>query len=497
MLSALVLAASALAASPATPPALVVWMAPSPPEGEARKHVERETGPAEHRAWADITLTPEPAAAADETRIAALNTVLKEGRERWNEFDSESGIARALAAAIDPIAVLTGPNDKSTLLTALLWEGAGITRGYPENLFASLQDTSAFRVSVAGKSMVRPWVDAIALDPKHVFERTEFPDGQSFAKVAALQSDLALLPRAHLVIDVLPTGTQVVVDGSPVAEGARDVELSAGHHFAHVLAAGQIAERMEFDVAPGDTVPLRALVSPEELVSASASVLNGSAEVPADVATGVRSLAGRIGTSPRVFLGTVDEKGKPRIVAFSGGAVITKKRPVTFLFVGELGGGVLESSGFSGNQGQEELTYQFGGSLGFELGIYNAAIYGSGDIALSPSVQMPFGTEGGTTPEDNEQTSAFFRPNGGVGVYLPRPLPGKVWFLLGANYGWFAPSSAGPGVKLSVGIPLKNDSQTWLRITLDGYRGDQLPGMLGEGTQTSMASLRIGFGSLM
>lgn len=495
MLLFLWLLTPAFAAPAQAPAALVVWMQPTPPSAEAIKLAERETGVAQHRAWADVAFTAEPASATDEQRLTALATVLKDGRARWEEFEAEAGVARALASAIDPIGLIADVAQRDQLRTALLWEGAGITRGYPDNLFPSLQDTAPFRVSVAGKSAVRPWVDAIALEPRHVFERSELPDGQSFAKVVALQAELALLPPGRLAVDTLPPGCQVVLDGQLVPSETRSLDLAPGHHYAHVLVHGVVAERMEFDSAPNDTVNLRSAISPEVLASSAAAVAQGSAEVPADMAAAVRSLAGRAGGEPRVFLGTLDAKGRPRLAAFSGGAVVEKKRPVTLLFVGELGGGVLQSSGFSGKKGVEELTYQFGGSLGLELGIYNAALFASGDLALAPETQMAFGSTSGTTPEDNEQTSAYFRPNGGVGVYLPRPLPGKVFFLLGGTYGWFAPASVGPGAKLAVGIPLKNDSQTWLRFTIDLYRGTQFDDFAAPGTPTSMASLRIGFGS--
>ncbi|MSQ03309.1 MAG: hypothetical protein EXR71_15690 [Myxococcales bacterium] len=497
MLSVSLFVASALAAPPAGTPALVVWMLPTPPSAELTRLAERETGPADHRAWLDITVSLEPVTSADEARSGALATVFKDGGARWGEFEAEAGVARALAAAVEPIAVLPGTAQRDLLLAALLWEGAGITRSYPEGLFSSLQETSPFRVTIAGKSVVRPWLDAIALDPKRVYTRAEFPDGQSFAKVQAFQAEMALLPRGHLAVDVLPPGLVVVLDGSPLPEGTRDADLAPGHHYAHVLVDGQVAERLEFDVAGSDTVPLRCLVSPEELAAAGAAVQNGSVDIPADVATGIRSLAARRGAAPRVFLASIDAKGKPRVVAFGGGAVVVRKRPVTVQIVAELGGGVLESNGFSGNGGQQALTYQFGGSFGFELGIYNAALYGSADLALTPAAQMAFGVDGGNSPEDNQHTSAYIRPSGGVGVYLPRPLPGKVWFLLGGHYGWFAPSSMGPGVKLSVGIPLQEEGATWLRVTVDGYRGTQMAGFPQEGTATSMASLRLGFGSLL
>ncbi len=505
MLPLLLSFAPALAAPAAAPPAVVVWMAPTPPGDDVRKLSDRETGPAQHRAWGDVAIAPEPFGPADEQRISALASVLKEGRARWNDFDAEAGVARALAAGAEPVGVIRDAQERGALREALLWTGAGITRGYPENLFTSLQDTVPFRVNVANKSMVRPWVDAVALEPKHVFVREEFPDGQSFAKVVALQQELALLPRARLAIDPLPPDTVVVVDGEPLSPGLAEVDLAPGHHFVHLLLAGAIAERMEFDAAPSDTVRLAVPVSPEELSAAAVAVLAGTAEVPPDVAAGTRSMAGRFTTPPRVFLGAVDERGKPRLVAFGGGAVIEKKRPVTLMFSGELGGGVIESSGFAGEQGKEALAPQFGGSFGLELGIYNAAIFASADLALAPTVQFAFGSsEDQVSADDNQYTSALFRPGGGVGVYLPRPLPGKVWFLLGGTYTWLAPGSKGPGARLTVGVPLEGEGGTWLRITLDAYRGttEACEGtapkcFAGAGEPTSLASLRLGFGSLM
>lgn len=499
MLPVLFLAAQAFAAPPTLSPALVVWLATTVPPAENTAVVDKEVGVAKHIAWSEIALTPEPFTGADEQRATSLSSVLKEGVAQWDEFDAESGIARALAAAVEPIGVLRDAAERDALRTALLWEGAGITRAFPENLFTSLQDTQPFRTNVAGKSMVRPWVHAIALDPTYAFARTDFPDGQSFARVQAMQSELALLPKARLKIDPLPPGATVVIDGVAVPEGQKEIELTAGHHYAHIESGGLVFDRMEFDAAPSDTIALTLPVSPEELAAAAAIVATGSADVGTDVATSTRSAAGRTTTAPRVFFATLDEKGRPKLAAFMGGAVIEKKRPVTVLFNGELGGGIMQSSGFAGGRGKELSTYQFGGLLGFEVGIYNFAILAAADMALTPANQMAYGVnEAAVSPEENEETSAYFRPHGGVGVYLPRPAPGKVWFLLAGTYGWLSPASMGPGVRLSLGVPLK-DGQTWVRLSLDGYRGTQMEGFPGAGddTPTSMASLRIGFASLL
>lgn len=496
MLPVLFYVAASLAAPAAGPPAMVVWLSPTTPDATVTAAAEKEVGSAKHVSWSEIALTPEPFAGSDEQRLTSLSSVMKDGMAQWDEFDAEASVARALAAAVEPVELVRNEADRNALLSALLWEGAGITRTFPENLFASLQDTVPFRVTVASKSMVKPWLHAISLDPQHVFARSEFPDGQSYARVQAMQSELALLPPGRLVIDPLPPGATAVLNGVAIPAERREVELVPGHHYVHVVSGDQVFDRMEFDVAPSDTVKLPIPVSPEELSTAAQVVLGGSAAIAPDVAAAIRSAAGRSATPPRVFLATTDERGRAKLVAFSGGAVIAKKRPVTVLFNGELGGGVLQSSGFAGGKGEESTTFQFGGLLGFELGIYNFVILGGADMALSPMAQMAYGVEGGTTPEENEETSAYFRPRGGVGVYLPRPSPGKVWFLLAGNYGWMSPSNSGPGVQLSLGLPLK-DGQTWVRLTVDGYRGTQAEGFPAEGTPTSAASFRVGFGSLL
>lgn len=499
MLSSLFVAtaliASAWAADPPLPPAVLVWMQATPPDAEIQEKAAKIVGgTVAQRAWSDITLDPQAATEVDAERIAALSRVIDESQAKWEVFDAETSIARGIAAHCDPIALLRDDADRAALLKALVWQGASITRPYPDSIFNSLEETAPFRVAVANQVMVRPWLDAIALDPKHNFERSEFPDGQSLARVKTLQEQIALLPRATLTVDPLPAGIEAVVDGRTVAAGA--VELPAGHHYAHLVRNGIVANRMEFDLTPSGKANLAIRVSAEELAAARAKVLISATDVPNDVLLGIKALAARSSPPPRVFIAAMDDKGRPVVLPLAGGAVVEKIRAVTVMFTGELGGGVIESQGFAGKKGAEFVAPGFGGDLGFEVGIYNAVIQIGGELYLTPTAQMAFGSEGGTTPEDNDHASAMFHPHGGVGVYLPRPQPKKAYFLVTGNYGWLSPGALGVGAQLGTGIAM-GDGTTWLRISVAGFRGTQMEGFAAAGTPTSALMLRIGFASLL
>ena len=123
------------------------------------------------------------------------------------------------------------------------------------------------------------------------------------------------------------------------------------------------------------------------------------------------------------------------------------------------------------------------------VGIYNLAIYGGSSLILTPSEGMKFANSEGT---ENNSSSAYFRPFGGLGVYLPRPDARKALFLIGADYGWMSPGSMGVGGRVSVGIP--SGDGTWFRIELDAMGGTQMKGFPAEGEPTVSAGVRLGFG---
>lgn len=489
---------AAQAAPPPVAPAVVAWMQPAPPAEEVRAKVQRLTGgAASHVAWAELALEPRSASAGDLAAYTSLAQSLTDTAGRWTEFDAEAAIARALDANVQPIEVVRTDADRELLIRALLAEGAGITRPYPVSLFNSLQETAPFLAQIANRKVVKAWLDALALDPRRALVRAEFPDGQSFQVVKTLQEELLLLPRGKLAVDAVPAGFTAVIDGRAMATAEAEYELAPGHHYAHLVRDGAISNAVEFDLAPGGKAALSVRVSADELTAARARVLAGSTDLGPDVASGLRQLGERTKPAPRVFVAALDDTGKPVMLAYGGGAVITKVRPVTAMFTGDLGGGLLQSTSFAGAYGQEVVAPVGGGDLGFELGIYNAAIQVGGSMLLVPTAQFAYGIDGATTPAENEFTSALFNGHGGLGVYLPRPQAGKVYFLLAGTYGWLSPGALGFGAQLATGIPMKGDGKTWLRVSLAGMRGEQLPGFPEEGSPTSALLLRLGFASLL
>lgn len=488
MLLALLLA-SARAAEPSAP-GLVVWTSPEVPAEAARARADRLAGGAvAHRAWPDVAWAPTPWAPADQARADALTAAVTSARTRWDVFDVEAGIARDLDAAAEDVVVLRDDADRARLVDALLLEGAAVLRLAPPSAFATAEAVAPFRRPLDGQAAPAPLLDVLALEPDRVWTRDDVPDLATLQHLDALAPAVDRLPPATLSLSPLPAGAAWVVDGRRVA--GTTVAVPPGHHYVHVLLGDVLHGRIEVDLASGAAQAIEPFVSRAELDTAAAAVKAGTRDVPPDVATAVQGLA-RASTPPaRTFLATLDEQGKPVVVAYANGAAVKRVKPVTVLLSGDVGGGVLISPAFAGRRRETVLAPAFGGTLGAEVGIYNAALFGRVDLALTPTEQVNFLANEDDT--ENTATNAHVRPYGGVGVYLPRPQAGIPLFFLGGSYGWMSPGSRGFGATVSIGIPLKGEA-AWTRFTLDGYRGVQMAGFPAEGEAAWYGALRVGFG---
>lgn len=471
-------------------PALIVWLEKDLPTDQVRGKANSLAGggKVEHVAWARFAYGA-PLADDPRSRYDALASTVKEGEGHWTEFDAEVGIARAIGTAVEPVPAIRDEADRKALIHALIWEGAAITKPYPDNLFNSLQDTVSFRTTVAGKSVVKSWLDAIALDPKHAWTREEFPDARSFAKVQALQSELGLLPRAQLSVSAPPPGTTVVIDGTPLDPTTTVVELAPGHHYAHIVSGTSLVGVQEIDAEPGARLTLDLKVNGDELTSARAAVLAGGTDLGTDVTDSIRAVASTMSPQPRVYVAAVDDNGRGQVVGWSSTAVVTKDKPATAILTGEGGGGVINYDGWSSKTGDADLAAAFGADLGFELGIYYAAIQVGASLYVTPSTRMAFGNADGTDTD----SPAYAYPHAGLGVYLPRPQDGKASFLIAGKYGYFVPGILGGAVSVSSGIPIGN--KNWVRITLEGFRGTPMDGF--PGTVATAGMIRVGFASLL
>jgi hypothetical protein len=474
--------------------ATVVWMQDAVPSDDARARAERLIGTtAAHAAWADIAFPATPVTKDDDARFAALERAKADARARWDQFDVELGLAAGLAAAVGPIDILRTPADARALAEALLLEGAAAARVVPDARFATADELAPYRMFLGSSAVLHPMVDALAILPDAVWARSDLPDSAAFARLSGLRDDVAASPAGKLELAPMPAVASVVLDGVPLALGAHDAPIAPGRHYLHVSVGGRVVGRRTFDATPDTVTFVEPTVNHEELAAANSRILEGSKELPDDVAKAVAVLGDHGGHATPTFVAAVDAKGQVRVLPYGAGAAIHKRPAVTVILSGTVGGGVILSPAFADAGGDPTLGAAIGGDLGAELGIYNLAVMAGTTLQLTPTESMRYANADSTA---NEETNAYFRPYGGLGVYLPRPDRAKPLILLGVNYGWMSPGALGVGGRVSFGVPITGDG-TWLRIDLDAFRGTQMTEFPAEGEPTVFGALRLGFGRMI
>ncbi len=489
MLIPFVTVSLALAAE-GTGKATIVWLQPDLPPTELRVKAEKLLGlSAVHAAWADLAFVPTPFVNEDEARIVALERAKEDARLKFDAFDTEREIAAALGAAVAAVTVVRNDADRKALADALVLQGAAVTRIVPDERFATAEDVGAWRTFFGSSAVVKPYVDALALEPEGAWSRDIFPDAESFSRFGTARDQVTAQVEGRVELSPLPSGLSVVLDGRPWPEGQTSVGVEPGHHYLHVLSGDRIVGRQAFDAQPGGAIQVEPTVSRAELDAARARLLEGSHEVPEDVARALGVAGRRNGAPTPTFLATLDDKGRLEVLPYAGGASFQKKPAVTVLLNGSVGGALLYSPAFADSGGVPTAGWGVAGDLGVEIGIYNLAVYGGNTLALTPTQRMRYANADET---ENVETNAFFHPYGGLGVYLPRPDVKKALVMLGANYGWFSPGAMGVGGRASFGIPTGDG--TWFRIDLDAFRGTQMKGFPSEGEPTIYGGVRLGFG---
>lgn len=466
----------------------IVWMSPELPAPEIRAKAEKLVGAsASHASWSDIAFPATPFGKEDEARLAGVERARADGRAKWDGFDVEKDIAAGIESAVSTLDVLRDDADRKTLAAALLIQGAAVNRLVPEANFSTAESVGPFRVFLGSTAAMKPFVNALALEPDATWEQADLLETAAITRFGSTRVAADASGRAKLELAPMPTGVTLVVDGRPLTGAS--AELWPGRHYVHAMVNGAIAGRQVVEASAAGTVTVEPSVNREELDAASARVLEGSKDLPEDVVTAVNALGKRTGAPTPTFVATLDDKGRVQVVPFGGGAAFQKKAAVTVILHGSVGGAAILSSAFVGKLGDPSFGYGVGGNLGVEVGIYNLAIYGGSSLILTPSEGMKFANAEGT---ENNSSSAYFRPFGGLGVYLPRPDARKALFLIGADYGWMSPGSMGVGGRVSVGIP--SGDGTWFRIELDAMGGTQMKGFPAEGEPTVSAGVRLGFG---
>lgn len=474
----------------------VVWMEPEVPGEKALKRANTLTGGAKHLAHVDLAFPPEPATDADGERFNALRKAIADGKARWDEFDVELTIAQEVQGVVDVMTLIRDERDLQDLVDARLFQGAAVDKGFDPSTFAEDEDAAPFRIELSGVVANKPWVQAMALQPDREFTRADVADGSTFPDLQALRQPISALEGGKIDLTELPGSAALWVDGRPADTSSGSLELRPGMHYFHVVRNDVVAGRQRLTVQPGQSVELPVAVNRTALEQARNKILEGTTNgLPEEVKAAIETLSKF--HEGAIFVAAVSDKGAVEILPYARGAQLLKQKVVTVVGVGEVGGGAVVSTLFDQAEGANVTAPAVDAYLGMEFGIYNVAILGGCDLAITPgnTVTHGPGDETSTDPRDNVTASTLWQPWGGVGLYAIRPTGTTPTLLIAGTYGWDFPAHMAFGARLTFGALI--DQGTWFRLTVGGNTSPK--SQWDEGDQrTAMSTvfLRIGLGAL-
>jgi len=326
----------------------VVWLdAPSDDDREAVTEAAHATGPSLD--IADLRAAATRFSPDDEAALRNLDAALEGARAYESQLDGELLILRDLAPSIAAVTVLRDDKDSDRLFAALAYQGFAVNRLWGDDL-AAASEAGAYRSTVNGRALERPWLDAIALDPAR--EITPYDIAEAPQRVAyddTREQVRAVLP-ATLTPRGFPKNAILVVDGRQTKPGpAGNIKVTPGRHLAHLLVGGLIAERWDVRLAPGEDASLTPAV-PEPVWRAFIDGVAPGAAIPPEVQPLINALDGDVWlarTSDRnveilrtsgALLEPVDAKRRSRSAPARGAGGRSDDGLAFTLVVGVLGG---------------------------------------------------------------------------------------------------------------------------------------------------------------
>ncbi len=487
--AALLLLASSSAARATT----VLWLG-EPPQDAQRERLEEDIGPARHLDEAELAWPAAPdAPTASERALSDLGAVLGDCEGRWEAFDVEQDIAWRLGEAADGVELLAAPEDWEPLHRLLLLQGAAAYWAWSPQERSRSKEAKPYLVELGGESLIRPWVDAVALAPDRVPERGDLPDQASYQAFVELRDHLLAQRRGELVVVGLPADHTVVVDGSPAADPSH-VQLVPGTHRVHLERDGVPAAPAVVWVAPGERQELTGLVSVDDLDKATERVLDGNLlDVPHGVKDSIELLRGQDDEPFHVAAWT--GRNDPEVFELTGDDPWMHgeyERDTALLVDVSLGAGLMGSTAFVESDGATAhgaaaTVLQLGGQFAWrrwavitELAIHDTtgrAGIEYGDVATTTNVVA----------------SSFARFTMAPGFYVLRLRPRRTSFVVAAPIGLLSPAHSGVGAQAWFGIPVGRT--TWLRLGFDFFKGNELPkweAIDGVNDPLTTLSLRVG-----
>jgi hypothetical protein len=460
---------------------ITVWLQDTAPEEKQVTRADKETGGTLHLWALDLAFPPEPETAADGAQLEAVAGAVEAGKTRWDQFEVEVPIAKAIDDETKKLTLLRSKRDREDLVRALMFEGASIARATSATSFATDAGVAPFRATYGAVSVPRAWLDAYALmttTPQRgdLFDGTAWSDWQRFA------SALSGLEGGSITTDA-GVG-DVYLDGELVQPGKHDVR--PGRHYVHVVRAGGVAGRAVVDVEPGKAYDMPRRVSAAHLAATVAAVQAGKrSDLPASVTSALEELI-RIHDGAAYL--AVSVGNDLSVLPIDAKLILNDDKLFTALVTADLGGGIAMSKGFDQNEdGSAQIAPAASGGIGFELGVSYFAIGLGLDGVITPGRTLPFADD---KSGDNNSVSSFLHPWLGLGAYALRPTKANPTLAILAGVSYLMPDNLGVGGRIAVGVPI-DDGHNWVRVLLGGSYG---VAQLRDGAEPMLdAYLRVGF----
>jgi len=402
--------------------------------------------------------------ALDQRAIDALAAELDAVRPLLDVFDGELEIMLRLETAISNVQVLRDETDRDLMVRALLFQGLAVRRYFQDGI-AEEDGAKPYRATFGDVTEVRPWTDAVALDPTRQATLQEIPEEPELLYFQETRARHLLRQTGSLETTALGGETRLFVDGAQTAVSQQKV-LPGKHRFT-LRINGEIRARAVAEVAPGSTHPIRLEATSADIPQLVAVLQSGDRIV--SVPTTVQAAMGRFEGPVHFF---VQDGKRIRRYALNGEVAVQQA----------------SASGNNGNQNDNGLVVHIAAGAGWmydgdflllnasdgapeETATVNAAApllsaavdyqIGPASIGIGADGMLPVG-EFHTLPSGERDLRARFYPHlrGGLpwlqataGFMFPRPVG------LGARGHWFAVESIGLELNASwvggIGIPLE------------------------------------------
>lgn len=441
---------------------LTVWLEDEVPDAAVRERADNKTGGTEHTGLRTLLFPAVQVRPHDGTAVQDLRDAVAAGLDQWDEFEIELVIAQDLQVAMDDVGLLRSREDAEVMLDALVFQGAAVARAFDPEDFAKSKKAEPFRTVVGGAAVPTAWINAHALVTalgRDALSRQDFVDNNGWQDFQRVSSAITSQPMSHLTWN--PAAGELVLDGHPVTDTDGEVDVRPGVHHAYLVRDDAPCAAAVVSAPAGQTIPLPASATPDEVQRARQRVATGEAtNLPESLASVISALE-EVQGGP-LYLGVVDDEGHMNLATFTADAVLRDKQLFSAVLFAEVGGGIQSTSLFNEvAEGKKPVAAAISGGAGVEFGISYFLIGLGVDGAITPARTISSANASST---ENNASSVFVQPWGGIGAYILRPVSDTPTLSILGEVNWNSPAHLGYGGRLTLGVPL-DSRRNWLRLS--------------------------------